>query len=936
MNIKAGSLKNVFLFSLLISLSVLTRLLAIVTPYTWSDEGIVAIMSLGVMKGEFPVFFYGQRFMGSLEAYLQAIIFYLFGPSSLTLEFLPALLSILFLFLVYYLAQKLWGYKVAFLSGILIAIPSSDLMRWSYEARSHYPLTLIFGTFLFIGTIKIACQNPTKGNRFLLYGLLGLIAGLGLWTNYLIITYLIPVALFLFLNNKKFLFSKDSLFSFLLFLSGTLPLWIFNIIHHVPLGGMAGITNLGSVSDLSAHLKGIFMGALPILLGLRTPEFDHKALGHASTLYEDRIAILAIFLLGFIYTLSLIAFVLKNRRGIQSILFHFRLKNTKGSELLIFLFLVTVVLSLITRYGAQLSLDSKYLLPLYTCIPIFLATFLVDLGTRTRIISVSFFLIIVLFNIYGNVKHGRWVICNPDKLKNYYEEVQKEARLKNFLLENSLNRIYTDSQINDLGTRLILSSKEGIICSDTYGENYLKYANMVDGSKNVTYLYLGEDRRFEENLKAVGGSYRKIKNPDGYIFYTDFKPPSGGFQLVPRYLWKGKSNPPSADVPMAFDDVVGSIWAVPQEPGNFFEIDFGRMESINKFSYIPGSYRDVPCGFQLNVSKDGIHWQEVSSVSSYWGPIFWSGPHPMVKIRRGRIEVSFPSVTCRFIRIVLNGKLEGYEWSIDEIFVYGPGYSFTAISYKDLDFINLVNFLRTEKIEFVYADHWLSGAIRIQSNWTIGTIVSNHFTDNYGGKDPPVDSFPKVTLTKKMAFILEENNRRSFEAILKENNYSYRSKRVGSFSVYFDIFPPNLLILPARNWKVFSNVNGQGAERAIDYDLNTRWTSLRPQESGMSFKIDLGEIRKIKGFSLWQGKSLQDYPRALKVLGSRNGKNWQEIATRWFSDFFWSGEQLIKMRGEKISYLFSPTDLRYLKLIQEGKSSSNYWSIYELEVVDAF
>ena len=71
-------------------------------------------------------------------------------------------------------------------------------------------------------------------------------------------------------------------------------------------------------------------------------------------------------------------------------------------------------------------------------------------------------------------------------------------------------------------------------------------------------------------------------------------------------------------------------------------------------------------------------------------------------------------------------------------------------------------------------------------------------------------------------------------------------------------------------------------------------------------------------------------------MGSCDGVTWQEIQTRWFSDFYWAGMQLLKMRGKKISYLFSPTDLRYLKLRQEGMSVSYYWSIYELEVIDEF
>src|SRR5947209_19680399 len=68
-------------------------------PQTNSDEGTIGLMALHIAyRGEHPAFFYGQGYMGPLEAYLAAMLFQLFGPSLFTLRM--GLIIILALFFV--------------------------------------------------------------------------------------------------------------------------------------------------------------------------------------------------------------------------------------------------------------------------------------------------------------------------------------------------------------------------------------------------------------------------------------------------------------------------------------------------------------------------------------------------------------------------------------------------------------------------------------------------------------------------------------------------------------------------------------------------------------------------------------------------------------------------------------------------------------------
>ncbi len=71
------------------------------------DEAVFGIQAEHILRGEHPVYFYGQVYMGSLEAYLVAILFAIFGSSVWVLRSEPVLLSLVLVFLTWKLAAVL-------------------------------------------------------------------------------------------------------------------------------------------------------------------------------------------------------------------------------------------------------------------------------------------------------------------------------------------------------------------------------------------------------------------------------------------------------------------------------------------------------------------------------------------------------------------------------------------------------------------------------------------------------------------------------------------------------------------------------------------------------------------------------------------------------------------------------------------------------------
>src|SRR5579864_3509500 len=77
-------------------------LIALGWPHTNFDEGTVGQMAMNIaLRGEHPAFFYGQDYMGSLQAYLGAAFFHLFGVSLFSLRLGTVLLDTLFLISMY-------------------------------------------------------------------------------------------------------------------------------------------------------------------------------------------------------------------------------------------------------------------------------------------------------------------------------------------------------------------------------------------------------------------------------------------------------------------------------------------------------------------------------------------------------------------------------------------------------------------------------------------------------------------------------------------------------------------------------------------------------------------------------------------------------------------------------------------------------------------
>jgi hypothetical protein len=209
-------------------------------PLKSAEEGTFGLEAMHIAyRGEFPVFMYGQDYMGTIEAYVSAILFRLFGISWFTLHLSMVLLFALFLVCLYFLTKLLYSPKLGLFTLALLCFGSFDMLMPQMMVVGGAVETLVFGTLLLLLATRLALssgEQEVAGKRWLrMAGFVawGCCAGLGLWSHLLVAPFVLASGLLLLVWCRREILSLAPLALLLGLVLGLMPLLLYNL-HAAP------------------------------------------------------------------------------------------------------------------------------------------------------------------------------------------------------------------------------------------------------------------------------------------------------------------------------------------------------------------------------------------------------------------------------------------------------------------------------------------------------------------------------------------------------------------------------------------------------------------------------------------------------------------------------------------------------------------------------
>ncbi|HUY79362.1 MAG TPA: hypothetical protein VMV29_21510 [Ktedonobacterales bacterium] len=207
-------------------------------PQLDSDEAVIGLMARHILHGEYPVFFWGQNYMGAFQAYFAAIFFAVFGPSAFWLHFSVLLLTMGFLAAMYGLASAAYGRVVGVVMLLWLTVgPTMGVLR-ELKAIGGYQDILLFGALTLLGVwarLRQPQRMPRTRRDWLIalatYVGLGVAMGVGLWSDLLILPVLLLAVIALVVGRPREVCSWLGLALLLAFVISAYPYISFNVVH---------------------------------------------------------------------------------------------------------------------------------------------------------------------------------------------------------------------------------------------------------------------------------------------------------------------------------------------------------------------------------------------------------------------------------------------------------------------------------------------------------------------------------------------------------------------------------------------------------------------------------------------------------------------------------------------------------------------------------
>lgn len=494
-----------------------------------SDEAVVALMARHILNGERPVFFYGQAYMGSLDAWLVALGFYLFGQQVWVIRLVQTLLYLSVIITTVWIGHRFFrSAKIGLGAGLLLAAPTVNVTLYTTASLGGYGEALLIGNLILICGLTLAEGFPPGDNPIRITGWwlsLGVLAGLGLWANGLTLIYSIPTALLVIIQIIKQRRLSENLGRVLIalggFFIGSIAWWLFALDHGLDsliqelFGSAVAVETGGWLVRTGNHLASLLLLGSTVTLGLRPPW---------STVW------LALPLIPIALFVWAVVFVRWGRE----------LSRQKYPSNLVSWLLLAVCLTLVagfvfTPFGVDPS--GRYFVPLAVPLSLAASAALLRLKNRLRLWGKAGIAFLIVFHQWGTIQAA--IYYPPGITTQFYAPAQIDHRkmpeLIEFLKSEGITRGFTNYWV---AYPLAFHSQEEIIFIPrlpyhadlrytSRDDRYPPYRALVAASSQVAYITTNNpalDEAIVKGFMNTGVEWKEKWIGDYHVFYDLSRP----------------------------------------------------------------------------------------------------------------------------------------------------------------------------------------------------------------------------------------------------------------------------------------------------------------------------------------------------------------------------------------------------------------------------
>jgi len=553
-----------FVFVGLMIVAMLLRLVLISNnwPAMNSDEAVMGLMARHMAEGQgIPLVIYGQAYMGSLEAMLGSVFYHIFGPSIFALRLGLLVIFMLFLASMYVMTRLLYDQPLALITTGLLCLGTPEIFLHQLFAAGGYPEIVWLGSMLFIVASLLAisayCDAAEdlrlQRRRLLLFAVYGLLAGLGIWSDPLIVPVIVASGLLLLRFNWRELCWPGGGLLLIGLIIGLAPLIKHNLevpwqqstlvsLLHLQRATTSGSKPVYGLSLIKQQISSVLLQALPAISGanplcsVSSLPFFGPVTHHTLTCTLRQGA----WSLGY--------FILGGVAGFMAIraIWHYH-RQTKQSpasysgrrvyvlqyvRLSLLLCTLLVILAYLSSPASAIYAGptTRYLVCLDIAVPALLWPLwfglrkagnlkgcALPLNRVVRLVCLAGFLVIAITLLIGTVATFQQI---PGTQHTY----QSQQQLTNDLMKIGATRFYTEYWTCNT---VILLSDERIICSNLKDQlqpgqdRYLAYRTAVSSTAGVTYVFPSNSPQvavIEQRIRQDNIPYKRYEF-DRYVVY---------------------------------------------------------------------------------------------------------------------------------------------------------------------------------------------------------------------------------------------------------------------------------------------------------------------------------------------------------------------------------------------------------------------------------